>query len=137
MAQLHYHPITGRAEEMIEAALELPALQAVPEQSFTFRLVLEELLVNIVNYAYPPDVDGEVTIDVDNVEGCVVIRLTDRGVPFDPLARETPDTTLPLEQRPIGGLGIFLVREMMDTVDYEYTDGCNVLTVTKRVAPAE
>jgi hypothetical protein len=62
----------------------------------------------------------------------VVIILRDAGTPFDPLAKPDPDITLPAEQRQIGGLGIYLCKQLMDSVKYTYENGCNVLTLSKR-----
>ena len=61
----------------------------------------------------------------------VTITFTDRGMPYDPLANEDPDVTLPADERPIGGLGVYLVKQTMDDVRYEYKDGKNILTIKK------
>ena len=98
-------------------------------------LAVEEIFVNIANYAYRPD-KGNATIRVEVSEEPVQVTLTfvDRGVPYDPLAKEDPDITLPAEERNIGGLGIFLVKQTMDDVAYEYKDGQNILTLRKNFA---
>ena len=95
-------------------------------------LAVEEIFINIANYAYRPD-KGNATIRVEVSEGPLQVTLTfvDRGVPYDPLARQDPDVSLPAEQREIGGLGIFLVKQTMDDVTYEYKDGQNILTLKK------
>ncbi|MCR5134681.1 MAG: ATP-binding protein [Clostridiales bacterium] len=95
-------------------------------------LAVEEIFVNIANYAYRPD-KGNATIRVEVSENPLQVTLTfvDRGVPYDPLARQDPDVSLPAEQREIGGLGIFLVKQTMDDVTYEYKDGQNILTLKK------
>ena len=94
------------------------------------RLALEEVVVNVMEYAYPGQ-EGEIRVDAlfDNRQLTLVV--TDSGSPFDPTAAEDADTTLTAEERPIGGLGIFLTRQLMDTVDYERKDGKNVLTMKK------
>ena len=93
---------------------------------------LEELFVNIAHYAYPGR-DGTAVIDVeaDGLQKFVSIRLADNGIRFNPLAKPDPDTTLQAEERSIGGLGIFMVKQMMDSVEYEYADGKNILTIKK------
>ena len=95
-------------------------------------LAVEEIFINIANYAYRPN-KGNATIRVEVSENPLQVALTfvDRGVPYDPLARQDPDITLPAEQREIGGLGIFLVKQTMDDVTYEYKDGQNILTLKK------
>lgn len=95
-------------------------------------IAVEELFVNIAHYAYNPEV-GEAIISVDMEENppCAVIRFIDRGKPYDPLSREDPDVTLGVEERQIGGLGIYMVKKSMDEVSYAYEDGQNILTIRK------
>jgi anti-sigma regulatory factor (Ser/Thr protein kinase) len=92
-------------------------------------LVLEELLVNVFDYAYPGDTSGQVTLHCLVQEGKLLFVIKDQGVAFDPLASESVDTSLDIDQRRIGGLGIYLVRNMVDSIFYERQDGSNVLTV--------
>ncbi|MCE5336718.1 MAG: ATP-binding protein [Desulfobacteraceae bacterium] len=92
-------------------------------------LALEELLVNVVKYAYPEDAPGVVEVGCSASDGqlfCIQVR--DYGRPFDPLSMSEPDRGLDIEQRPIGGLGIYLVRQMADRVRYEYAEGSNRFT---------
>ena len=95
-------------------------------------IAVEEIYVNIVHYAYNPEV-GEATIrcEVTDNPMQVIIQFLDSGMPFDPLAKEDADITLSAEERDIGGLGIFMVKQSMDEVNYEYIDGRNVLTIKK------
>jgi len=97
-------------------------------------LASEEIFVNVIHYAYP-DADGDIEIGVRDPAGeaGIEIMIRDRGVAFDPLERETPDISAPVAERPIGGLGIFMVRQIMDSVGYERRDGENVFTMTKRL----
>lgn len=97
-------------------------------------IAVEELFVNIAHYAYNPEV-GEATISVDVQEDprCVEIRFVDRGKPYDPLSREDPDITLDVDDRQIGGLGIYMVKKTMDEIHYAYEDGQNILTIRKLV----
>lgn len=95
-------------------------------------VAFEEMFVNVANYAYP-DSDGDVTVRID-VEGHkVTVTLIDSGIPYNPLAKEDPDVTLGADERPIGGLGIFMVKKMTDEVYYEHTDGKNIFTFVKEV----
>ena len=97
-------------------------------------LAVEEIFVNIALYAYNPNV-GPATIRVEVHEEPleVVITFMDKGRPYDPLAKEDPDITLSVEEREVGGLGIFMVKQAMDDVRYEYSDGRNILTIIKRL----
>ncbi|MCR5499395.1 MAG: ATP-binding protein [Acetatifactor sp.] len=97
-------------------------------------LAVEEIFVNIASYAYAPGT-GSATIRVGLTDdGSVfVIELIDQGVPYNPLAKEDPDITLSAEERKIGGLGILLTKKSMDDVQYEYTNGSNILTLRKSI----
>ena len=95
-------------------------------------VAVEEIFVNIANYAYAPG-KGRVTISAE-IEGepeAAVITFKDSGTPYDPLAKEDPDVTLSAEERKIGGLGIYMVKKSMDDIKYEYRDGQNILTLKK------
>lgn len=97
-------------------------------------VAVEELFVNIAHYAYKPEI-GYATVLVDVVEDPLSVEITfiDNGKPYDPLAKTDPDISLPVSQRPIGGLGIFIVKQSMDMVSYEYKDGKNILTIKKNI----
>ena len=95
-------------------------------------IAVDELFANIANYAYP-DGQGQATVRVDQSEDGkrAVITFIDSGIPYNPLEKEDPDTTLSAEDRPIGGLGIFMVKKSMDDVRYAYREGKNILTIRK------
>ena len=96
-------------------------------------VAVEELFVNIASYAYPDKQDGKAWIEIreeHDPEG-VTVEFRDEGIPYDPLAKPDPDITLSAAERPIGGLGIFMVKKSMDDMSYEYRDGCNILTIRK------
>ncbi len=97
-------------------------------------IAIEEIFVNIAHYAYP-EAEGEAVIYVEPDEGSssVTITFEDEGIPYDPLKNEDPDITLSADDRPIGGLGIFMVKKSMDEVSYEYKDGKNRLTIKKSI----
>ena len=97
------------------------------------RLALEEAVVNVINYAYPPDEEGEIQIWADSDGKEVRFTIIDRGYPFDPTSVLEPDTTLDAQNRPIGGLGILLSRRLMDSISYSRQDGKNVLSLTKSI----
>ena len=95
-------------------------------------IVIDELCSNVARYAYS-DRTGKVTVRVDTVDKPMKVWLTftDEGVPYNPLAKEDPDITLSAEERKLGGLGIYMVKKMMDEFRYEYKDGKNIVTVCK------
>ena len=96
-------------------------------------LASEEILVNVISYAYPES-EGDLEIEVEELEdgGGISITVRDSGVAFNPLDLATPDIAAPAEDRPIGGLGIFMVQQIMDAVRYERQGVDNVVTMLKR-----
>ncbi len=101
-------------------------------------IAIDEIFSNIAYYAYDPEVGpATVRVEVEEEPMAVSITFIDHGTPYDPLKIEAPDITLPLEKRPIGGMGIFMVRQSMDHVAYEYRDGQNILLIRKNIDPVE
>lgn len=100
---------------------------------FQLNLALEEAVVNVMSYAYPDKEGMPVSLTVEDEDNKLVFTLKDNGVPFDPTATDDPDITLPAEDRDIGGLGNFLVRQIMTTVNYERTEDTNILTMTYNI----
>ena len=96
-------------------------------------LALEEAVVNVMTYAYPAGTKGYADIRVEADDKRMTIVISDTGIPFDPTAKADVDTTLSVEQRGIGGLGIHLVKTIMDDVSYQRVDGQNVLTLRKNL----
>jgi len=96
-------------------------------------LAIEELVVNVINYAYPEGTEGKIGLRAFDEAGVLYFVITDSGVAFDPTAAEDADITLSAEERKIGGLGIHLVRNIMDGMKYERTDGQNILTLNKKI----
>ena len=97
-------------------------------------VAIEEAFVNVARYAYP-DNDGDVTIhiDFDEESRIVTFRMTDKGAPFNPLSVPDPDITLSAEEREIGGLGIFITKKTMTSLNYAYENGENILIMTKEI----
>ncbi len=134
----------------MKAKLKLPAEREKLEEALRFvvenlerdecgmkaqmqiEVAVEELFVNIASYAYPPG-SGSVTIEYSCENGVAEITLTDSGTPYDPLAKEDPDITLSVQERPIGGLGILMVKKTMDDMSYRSENGCNILTIKKQI----
>ena len=104
-----------------------------PDIVFNLNLVLEEAVVNVINYAYPKEDHQFIYISAKLNEGSIVLVLTDTGKEFDPTMVPDADITLSAEDRPIGGLGIFLIRQIMNEVKYERIEGKNVLTLEKKL----
>lgn len=105
-----------------------------PEQVRTqVAVAAEEIYVNIANYAYGPEA-GKATVSCEagTNPARILIRFTDGGRPYNPLSRPDPDITLPAKDRQIGGLGVFMVKNYMDEVTYDYRGGKNTLTMKKR-----
>jgi serine/threonine-protein kinase RsbW len=102
------------------------------ELSSELELVAEEVIVNVVNYAYPQEKgDVEITLSMnDNIFSFCVV---DQGVPFDMTLAEDPDITLSIEEKEIGGMGIFFVKHIMDEIRYERKENKNILTLAKRI----
>lgn len=101
-----------------------------------FEIAVEEIFVNVAYYAYPPDEGDTVTIRCERLTDPDRISVTfeDRGIPYDPLAHPDPDVTLGAEERKIGGLGIYMVKQSMDNVVYRNEGGHNILTIEKNLS---
>jgi anti-sigma regulatory factor (Ser/Thr protein kinase) len=97
-------------------------------------VAIEEVFVNVAHYAYPNG-EGDMSLHIgfDNQSRDITFRMTDKGVPFDPLKKPDPDITLSAEDREIGGLGIFITKKTMDSLTYAYENGENILTMTKKI----
>ena len=113
---------------------ELERLGCAPKANMQIDVCIDEVVANVANYAYGSDT-GNVTVRLGFDEEQRIFSLTfvDAGVPFDPCSVPEPDTTLPLEERPIGGLGLLMVRKMSDEMLYRREGEHNVLTVRKRL----
>lgn len=98
-------------------------------------LVAEEIYINIAHYAYTEEGGmALVSYDLEDDPLSITIIFSDSGVPYNPLEKPDPDTTLSANERQIGGLGIFLVKKIMDSVEYAYVNGNNVLTIKKKLS---
>lgn len=117
--------VNKKVEEFSETN-ELP-----PNLVYAINLSLEETLTNIIYYAFDDEGEHQILIRIEKNGNEISLEVEDDGRPFNPLEHEDPDTTLALEDRPIGGLGIKLVKEFMDIVDYERKDDKNLLTMKK------
>lgn len=108
------------------------ALEA--EQEYLLRLVIEEIATNIIKYGYAASAPGPIRVACGFIRGVLRVQIRDRGTTFDPRAAPVPDLTSDLAHRQVGGLGLFLVRELTDELSYWHNpaSGWNELTVLKR-----
>jgi anti-sigma regulatory factor (Ser/Thr protein kinase) len=121
----------GPGLDALEAALREAA---VPEEVvLELRLAAEELILNVASHGHDDAAEALVDVQLGVSAGEVTLRFADDGRGFDPLAAPPPDLAAPAEERPIGGLGIHLVRSLVDSADYARTEGRNVLTLRRRV----
>ena len=113
---------------------ELAKINCPAKAKAEIDIAIDELFSNIANYAYNPEV-GKATVKVEVQENpqALVITFMDKGIPYDPLKREDPNVKLSADERGIGGLGIFMVKKTMDSVEYEYKDNHNILKIKKNI----
>ena len=125
---------TDEMARLDRAVDEFGQAEQWPEQmSYHIKLALEEVVMNVINYAYDDDEAHEFEVRVESNSEHVVIDVIDDGQPFDPLQEaDEPDVEAALEARSIGGLGVFFVKTLMDHVEYRRENDCNRLTLTKR-----
>lgn len=134
MIRIHFQPILGKNVEIINAMLHHKELASVDEALYRkLYVVVDELVTNIVNYAYPNGENDYLDVEIMHDKELLTIRFRDGGVPFNPLEKAPSDITLPMDQRPIGGLGILLVVQKVDAIAYEYINGENVLTISFKI----
>lgn len=121
-----FEPVEGRNAEIIESVMNCNEVAALDEsKQFKIRLCVEEVEENILCYSGSTWVEVSVNIEDNHL----VISFCDGGVEFDPLAKEDPDITASVEDRKIGGLGIFLCKQMMSSVNYHFENSCNIFTM--------
>ena len=110
--------------------IELESIGVPAKTQIQINIAIDEIFGNIVHYAYGGGV-GKAKVRFEAAENMIILTFIDRGITYNPLEAPEPDITLSVEERRVGGLGIFLVRKMMDEVDYEHVDGCNLLRIKK------
>jgi len=129
MTHLHFQPIKGKSLDIIDAILHTEEVVSMGDDMGIIFETVDELVPNIVDYSNSDYLEIEIVRD----DKGITLRFRDGGIPFNPLKKDPPDISLPMEEREIGGLGIFLVIKKMDVVEYEHTDGENILTVKKMI----
>jgi len=129
-----FDPIKDKSSEIIECLMASPDIPDDEGIQFKIRLSIEEAVENVVRYAYSDGIGWiEVGTNLDENGLTLTIELRDAGVPFNPLEKPDPDITLSAEEREIGGLGIFLCKQLMDSITYRYEENNNILTMTKKL----
>ena len=108
-------------------------LVLTPDLIFNLNLALEEAVTNVILYAYPKEEQKDIFISANMSDNILIFVLTDSGKEFDPTKVPDADITLSAEEREIGGLGVFLIRQIMDTVEYQRIDEKNVLSMSKQL----
>ena len=126
------HDAIASAAEKAEAWLE--AYDPSPKAMYLVPLAIEEIVTNCIHYGYDDAEDHTIVITLHVADQTLTMTVVDDGHAFDPLANDPPDLTLAVEDRPIGGLGIHLLKNLTDGMSYERRDGFNRLTLTKRLA---
>jgi anti-sigma regulatory factor (Ser/Thr protein kinase) len=125
--------LANRMEDVAGATLTLECFLQErgigPDLVFPAVLALEEVVTNVIKYGYDDDREHEMLIEVHIGAGTLMLRVADDGHEFDPLRQAPPDLEQPLEERPIGGLGIHLLRQVTERIEYRRVDGRNVLTL--------
>ncbi|MDR1980637.1 MAG: ATP-binding protein [Tannerellaceae bacterium] len=122
-----------KVNEYLQQAVWELALSASARMSL--KLAVEEAVVNAILYAYPGETEKDIFVRLEYNEEKITVVMTDYGRPFDLTASKDPDISLPLEERPIGGLGAFLVKQLMTEVSYRRVGNRNVLTMVKLIHP--
>ena len=135
MAEITIKATVANLEQVLALVdTELEKIDCPMKAQMQIDIAVEELYVNIANYAYAPgEGDAIVRVETSQEPRAITITFLDRGVPYDPLAKPDPDVTLSAEERQIGGLGIYMAKKTMDDMRYEYRDGQNILTIVKNL----
>ncbi|MBQ0063656.1 MAG: ATP-binding protein [Prevotella sp.] len=127
-----FEPIKDKTALIIEAIMDSPDIPDDDALTFKIRLAVEEAVENVVQYAYAEG-QGWIVVGTEQKNGILSITIRDEGVPFNPLDKDDPDITLSAEDRQIGGLGIFLCKQLMDKVTYTFENKCNILRMEKQL----
>lgn len=131
---IHIAADVREIERLNKLVRQYGELHDVPSRAlYAVNLALDELVTNVILYGFDAPEGRQITVRIATAAGELVASVLDDGKPFDPLAVKPPDLNAPLEQRDLGGLGIHLVRSLMDHVSYSRDEDKNVLTVRKRI----
>lgn len=132
MIKKRFNPIKDKSSEIIDFLMASPDMPSDEALRFKLRLSIEEAVENVVRYAYDGGIGWlEAGTSLDHDSLVLTVELRDAGVPFNPLEQPDPDINAKAEDREVGGLGIYLCKQLMDSINYRYENGNNVLTMTK------
>lgn len=121
-------------ERLMQGLAAFARAQAIPDETVTqVTLALDEIVTNVIEHGYEGTEPRPIAVRLSLADGKLTVEVEDEGRAFNPLEAPEPDVSLPLEERPIGGLGILLARHMMDSLEYARTRGKNVLMMEKRI----
>jgi len=120
-----------RVNKIIDAVTK--KLNIKPKIIFSLHLTIDELITNIISYGYPDDQTHEIDISLIYNKDNIGLIIEDKAQPFNPLEIPDPDIDQSVEKRKIGGLGIYLVKELMDSMEYKYEAGKNILKIIKKL----
>jgi len=113
---------------------QIAQAHAIPDRKLhEVQLALEEHLTNIVRYGYQDDAEHQIKVTLALTPDALRIQIEDDGCPFNPLEHPTPDLSKPIDERPIGGMGIHMMRKSLDGMEYRRESGKNILTMAKRL----
>ena len=135
--KIKHFAIENRIEELTSLAGQIDNLaeewELSPALTMNINLVIEEAVSNIIFYAFKDKLKHEIKISISLENNRLTIIITDNGIPFNPLEQQQPDISLPAGERPVGGLGIFLISQIMDEMNYERNKNENILTLYKSI----
>jgi anti-sigma regulatory factor (Ser/Thr protein kinase) len=135
--KIKFFVIENRIEELTSLAEQIDKLaeewDLSPALAMNINLVVEEAVSNVIFYAYTDNGKHEIRISISLKNKLLTIKITDDGISFNPLLKQQPDITLPAEDRPVGGLGIYLISQMMDEMNYSRKENQNILTLNKNI----
>ena len=119
-----------RVTEFMETVCD--ELQLNMHLAMKLQVAIEEMVTNVIFYAYPQGTSANITLTAENDGKELTFVLSDTGKPFDPTAKEDPELSIPADERTPGGLGIFITKKLMDGLSYEYRGGKNILRLVKK-----
>lgn len=135
--KIKHFVIENQVKELITIAREIKELAEeweLPQAlAVNINLVVEEALTNIIFYAFPDKGKHDIKVSIALSSNMITIKITDNGIPFNPLSQQQPDITLSAEERPVGGLGIFLISQIMDKMRYTRHKNQNILELNKSI----
>lgn len=132
--KFNFKTIKGKGLEIIEAIMNCKETPEDTSLRFKIRLCSEEIVQNIINYAYGEDEEDWMEVCIDRKGDFLFLGFRDEGRAFNPLLKSDPDLSVPDSEREIGNLGIFLCKEICDDITYANTDGCNCLNLKIRIS---